>query len=57
MWAIDASANRSAAESRWTDESYKGFEVTVFNAQPFGGLLPTVLEHHPDCDTLEVRDA
>jgi hypothetical protein len=57
VWAIDTPANRSAAESRWRDESYEGFEVTVFNAQPLSALLPTVLEHHPDCETLEVRQA
>ena len=55
VWAIDTPANRAAAESRWRDESYKGFEVTVFNAQSLTGLLSTVLERHPDCEILEVR--
>jgi hypothetical protein len=57
VWAIDTPANRGAAESRWGADSYKGFEVTVFNEQELSELLPTVLEHHPDCETLEVRNA
>lgn len=57
IWAIDTPANRSAAESRWGEQSYRGFEVTVFKPQSLTSLIPTVLEHHPDCEILEARQA
>src|SRR5262245_31169694 len=57
IWAIDSPVNRSAAEIRWSQESYRGFEVTVFRPQSVGHLVWTVFEHHPDCETLEIRQA
>jgi hypothetical protein len=57
VWAIESASNREAARQRWSEDSYKGVEVTVFNPRPLTDLLPTVFEHHPDCDILEVRGA
>ena len=55
VWAIDSWRNRRAAEFRWSEGSRNGAEITVFDPQPLLGLIPTVLEHHPDCELLEVR--
>ena len=55
VWVIESPANRAAAEVRWTEQSYGGDEVTVFDSQRLANLIPTVLEHHPDCENLEVH--
>jgi hypothetical protein len=55
VWAIESESNRSAAETRWTPVHPKGGGVTIFSRQSLSDLLPTVLEHHPNCQILEVR--
>jgi hypothetical protein len=57
IWAVESAANRAAARLRWSQDSYKSNQVTVFDSQPLVDLLPTVFEHDPACDILEVRGA
>ncbi len=54
LWAIESESNRGAAESYWRDSPGAG-GLTIFQRQGITELLPVVLEHHPDCDSLVVR--
>ena len=54
LWAIESDWNRLAAEAYW-QRATSGSDLTIFRHQSIAELLPTVLEHHPDCDILVVR--
>ena len=58
IWVVESPPNRVAAEARWREEGMsKAAGMTVFDQQSILDLLPTVLEHHPDCGHLQVHGA
>jgi hypothetical protein len=58
VWVVESPANRAAAERSWRDEIVRSSgNLTVFEPQDVQDLLPTLLEHHADCDRLSVQGA
>ena len=52
-WVVDSAVNREIAQRHWSRPSTP--TLSLFDPQTLADILPTVLEHHPNCAELELH--